>query len=463
MPFSDLGLAPSLTRVLAERNYEVPTPVQVETIPAILEGRDVWACAETGSGKTAAYALPILQRLLDTRPVDLRRPFALVIVPTRELAAQVAEFFELYSAQFTERLKIVTAVGGISINPQMMALRGGAHIVVATPGRLLDLVEKNALRLAAASIVVFDEADRLFELGFNDELGRILELLGKRRQNLLFSATYPEEVKGLAKSILNKPLRLGLGESIVNQPDPVGLAEGILDQPDPVGLGKSVLNETVPVGPREVEPVETPKLTERVIELDVERRTQVLRHLLENNDWSRVLVFAASTHATERIAEKLNRFGIEAAALHGKLSQGARTDALAAFKASQFRVLVATDLASRGLDIVQLPVVINYDLPRSTAAYTHRIGRTARAGASGLAISFVSADSHDHCKLIEKRIERTLPREQIEGFEPNRPVVQVKTRTGGIKGKRKSKKDKLREAAAEAAKASSPETGEEHP
>lgn len=413
MPFSDLGLSDTLTSALAERKYAAPTPVQAATIPAVLRGADVWACAQTGSGKTAAFALPILQRLLDIRPVDLRRPFALVIVPTRELAAQAEDFFQRYSQHFTEKLKIVTAIGGVSINPQMMALRGGAHIVIATPGRLLDLVEKNALRLGAASVVVFDEADRLLELGFKDELERIIALLSKDRQNLFFSATFPEAVNALAERILNEPVRVGTDVAAVT-------------------------------------PVE---IVERVIEVDADRRTQILRYLIGEHQWTRVLVFAASTYATEHITKKLIRLGIEAAPLHGKLSQGARTQVLADFKDSKFRVLVATDLASRGLDIVQLPVVVNYDLPRSPAAYMHRIGRTGRAGASGLAISFVSADSHAHFKLIERQIQRTLPREQLDGFVPNKTVAPVKPRTGGVKGKRKSKKDKLREAAAQAAKA----------
>mgnify|MGYP006076929097 CR=1 FL=1 len=411
MQFSDLGLSETLTSALSERNYAAPTPIQEATIPTVLERKDVWACAQTGSGKTAAFALPILQRLLDIRPVDLRRPFALVIVPTRELATQVEEFFQLYSQNFSETLKIVTAIGGVSINPQMMALRGGAHIIIATPGRLLELVEKNAVRLKAASILVLDEADRLLELGFEDELGRLIKLLSPRRQNLFFSATYPDEVKALAESILNEPLQVGM----------------------------------------DLKPVTPSEIVERVIEVDVERRTRILRHLIEENVWSRVLVFAASSYATEHIAQKLLRLGIEAAPLHGKLSQGARTEVLQGFKDSEFQVLVATDLVARGIDIVQMPVVVNYDLPRSPAAYMHRIGRTGRAGEGGLAISFVSAETNAHLKLIEKKIERTLPREQLEAFVPNRVVVPEKPKIGGIKGKRKSKKDKLREAAAKAA------------
>ena len=416
MPFSNLALSEPLTRALSDRKYEAPTPIQAAAIPAVLKGRDVWACAETGSGKTAAFALPILQRLLEIRPVDLRRPYALIVVPTRELATQVETFFREYSQHFAENLKIVAAVGGVSINPQMMALRGGVHIVIATPGRLLDLVDKNALRLGAASVFVLDEADRLLELGFAEELERILSLLGKRRQNLFFSATFPKEVTALAESLLRDPVRIGVAA-------------------------------TAPEAPGAI--------VERVIEVDAERRTQLLRRLLEDNAWSRVLVFVASTYASEHVARKLERLGIAATALHGKLSQGGRTQALADFKESKVRVLVATDLAARGLDIPQMPVVVNYDLPRSPAAYTHRIGRTGRAGDSGVAVSFVSAETHEHLKLIEKRIERTLPREQVEGFVPNR-VVAPPRKTGGIKGKRKSKKDKLREAASKVAKEAPP-------
>jgi len=280
-------------------------------------------------------------------------------------------------------------------------------VIVATPGRLLDLIDHNAVSLSAVQVLVLDEADRLLDLGFTDELARIIALLPARRQSLLFSATFPPAVQSLAENLLRDPVRLD-----------------------------------VPAAP-----ATTPDILQRAIEVDPPRRTQLLRHLIEENKWTRVLVFVATKYATEHVAEKLRKAGIAATALHGELSQGARTQALADFKASKIHVLLATDLAARGLDIAQLPVVVNFDLPRSAVDYTHRIGRTGRAGESGIAINFISAGTHAHFLLIEKRHHLSLPREQIEGFEPMETEVPSPP-TGGIKGKRKSKKDKLREAAA---------------
>jgi superfamily II DNA/RNA helicase len=417
MPFAALGLSPMLVRAVKERNYTTPTPVQAAAIPAILRGADVWAQAQTGSGKTAAFALPILQRCAEERGDTRRGPVALVLAPTRELAAQIGESFRRYSRYLLRSPKIVAAFGGVSINPQLMALRGGADIVVATPGRLLDLVDHNALRLGAVSVLVLDEADRLFAMGFADELQRILSLLPKQRQNLLFSATYPAAVEALATALLRDPVRVEIAGTAVT----------------------------------------TPAIVERAIEVDAPRRTQLLRHLIQQQGWTRVLVFVATKYATEHVAEKLRRAGLAAGALHGDLSQGARTEALAEFKASRLQVLVATDLAARGLDIIELPVVVNYDLPRSAVDYAHRIGRTGRAGGTGIAVSFISAETHAHFCLIEKRYARTLPREQIAGFEPVERAVPPAPSTGGVKGKRKSKKDKLREAAARAA-AQSPDS-----
>ena len=427
MPFSALGLSAPLVRALDESHYAHPTPVQAAAIPAVLRGDDVWARAQTGSGKTAAFALPILQHRLDTRGrVDRRTLQALVLVPTRELAAQVGAAFVHYGRHLPEPAKIITAFGGVSINPQLMALRGGADVVVATPGRLLDLVDHNAIRLGTVATLVLDEADRLFELGFADELGRILALLPVRRQNLLFSATYPAAVESLANQLLHEPTLIEVADSAATTPD----------------------------------------ILERAIEVDVPRRTQLLIKLVADNAWSRVLVFVATKYATEHVSEKLRRAGLNAGALHGELSQGARTKALADFKTGDLQVLVATDLAARGLDIASLPAVVNFDLPRAVADYTHRIGRTGRAGESGVALSFITAESHAHFLLIEKRHGRILAREQIEGFEPELIEVPASPATppgtGGGKGKRKSKKDKLREAAARAAHPSSaPEPAEE--
>lgn len=409
MSFASLALSPQIIRAVEERNYTAPTPIQSAVIPGVLAGRDVWACAHTGSGKTAAFALPLLQRHLEATRETPRRIRALILVPTRELAAQIGASIESYARYLSDSAKVAAVFGGVSINPQMMALRGGADIVVATPGRLLDLVEHNALSLRSVATLVLDEADRLLDLGFADELEKILSLVPECRQNLLFSATFPPEVNALAESLLRDPLRVD-----------------------------------VPSTPETV-----PDIAQRAIQVDAPRRTQLLLRLIRDYSWTRVLVFVATKYSTEHVAEKLRRAGIKAAAFHGELSQGARTQALADFKAQQLQVLVATDVAARGIDIMQLPAVVNYDLPRSTDDYIHRIGRTGRAGQSGVAVSFVSASTESHFRLIEKRHGTILAREIIEGFEPVEtaaPVVSSPAATnGGIKGKRKSKKDKLRE------------------
>ena len=407
MPFSHLGLSAPLLRAVAARKYLIPTPIQTAAIPAVLGGGDVWACAQTGSGKTAAFALPLLQKLAMTRRERGRLVRALILAPTRELAAQIGESLRNYAQFLPEPLKTLVVYGGVSINPQMMALGGGADIIVATPGRLLDLIDHNAVSLSAVSILVLDEADRLLELGFTAELTRILALLPARRQSLLFSATFPPSVEALAAGLLRNPLRLEIP----------------------------------------AEPATTPDILQRAIEVDPLRRTQLLRHLVQENKWSRVLVFLATKYATEHVAEKLRKAGLAATAFHGELSQGARTQALADFKAAKIQVLLTTDLASRGIDIIELPAVVNFDLPRSAVDYLHRIGRTGRAGESGVALNFVSAETHAHFCLIEKRHGLDLPREQIEGFEPIETELPSPP-TGGIKGRRKSKKDKLREAAA---------------
>jgi ATP-dependent RNA helicase RhlE len=414
MSFSTLGLLPSLLRAIDRKAYGAPTPIQAAAIPAILRGEDVLGAAQTGSGKTAAFALPLLQSLLLGRRAAQRQVRALVLTPTRELTAQVgAELQEL--AQYSPHpLKIAVLFGGVSINPQMMALRGGADIVVATPGRLLDLIAHNALAISAASMLVLDEADRLLDLGFADEIGRLLALLPTQRQTLLFSATFPPAVQALAQKILRNPTRIEVTSAAADQPD----------------------------------------ILQRAIEVDAGRRTQLLRHLLNEHGWERTLVFVATKYAADIVAVKLQRAGISAGAFHGDLSQGARTQLLAEFKNTKLRVLVATDVAARGIDIAQMPAVVNYDLPRSTVEYTHRIGRTGRAGASGVAISFISAATEAHFRLIETRRQMQLPRERIPGFEPveTAPVdasglSDAEKAVGGVKGKRPSKKDKLRAAA----------------
>ena len=410
MPFASLGLSPALAQAAVASGFTAPTPVQAASIPSVLEGRDVLACAQTGSGKTAAFALPLLQALQSTP--QQRDPSVLVLAPTRELASQVGEVFSQFALALPTRTRVAVLYGGVSINPQMMRLRGGADVVVATPGRLLDLVQNNALRLGQVQRLVLDEADRLLDLGFSEELQAVLQLLPQRRQNLFFSATFPPAVEALAGGLLHDPQRV--------------------DVPSPVQAEAVVL--------------------QRAIAVDAGRRTQLLRQLIKDNGWERVLVFVATQYAAEHVAEKLYKAGIFATPFHGGLSQGARKQVLQEFKDERWQVVVTTDLAARGIDIAQLPAVVNYDLPRSAVDYVHRIGRTGRAGESGVAVSFVTADAEAHFRLIEKRQHLTIPREHIAGFEPTEAPAPASSAdpqgTGGIKGKRPSKKDKLRAAAA---------------
>ena len=429
MPFSSQGLSPAafpvlppdvlvaLSAALVPLGYSVPTAIQEQVIPAVLAGRDVVASAQTGSGKTVAYALPVLTQLVtaSVQPAGTlarkRTLSALVLVPTRELAVQVGDTLMQLGSQLPQKLKVAVVFGGVSINPQMMNLRSGAHIVVATPGRLLDLITHNALTLTTVRTLVLDEADKLLDESFGEELTRILALLPARRQNLFFSATFPPAMEVLAASMMHNPLRIEVVQVELAAPD----------------------------------------IQQRAIEVDGSRRTQLLRHLIQTEKWTRTLVFVATKHAAEIVADKLRKANIEAEPFHGELSQGKRTQVLMDFKASAVQVVVATDVAARGLDITQLPVVVNYDLPRSAVDYTHRIGRTGRAGESGLAVSFITADAAAHFKLIEKRHQMTVVREQVPGFEPVETAMVNLVNpdsTGGIKGQRPSKKDKLRAAAA---------------
>ena len=410
MSFSELGLLDPLVR--AASRYEAPTAVQSAAIPVVLAGGDLLATAKTGSGKTTAFVLPLLQRWLAVPSTTPKRVHSLILVPTRELAAQVREVLQEFSRHLPERIKVVSAVGGVSINPQMMALRGGADFIVATPGRLLDLVDHNAVQLGDVSSLVLDEADRMLDLGFADELGRLLALLPKRRQNLLFSATFPAAVEAIGRDLLDEPTRIEV----------------------------------------DTDPMDAPDIVQRAIRVDTAQRTPLLRHLINTEDWKRVLVFVARQYSADHVADKLQRKGIKAQSFHGDLSQGARHAVLSDFKNGSIQVLIATDLAARGLDIEQLPVVLNYDLPRSPTDYTHRIGRTGRAGETGLAISFITAEAQAHFNLIEKRNKLSIPREEITGFEPTELAPPSSPGTGGIKGRRKSKKDKLREAAARKAR-----------
>jgi ATP-dependent RNA helicase RhlE len=420
MPFSNLGFTPAVLaafqRALLGEEFTQATEVQLAAIPAILQGRDVLASAQTGSGKTAAYALPILQQLVDLEPAQAGKPRCLVIVPTRELAVQVEEMTRKFSKFLPRKIKLLAAYGGVEIDPQMAALRDGVDILVATPGRLLDLADQRALSFKSIRHFVLDEADRLLDLGFDDELRRVLTLLPEKRQNLFFSATFSAEIEILAAALLRDPVRVQVS----------------------------------------AKPEEALAIEERAISVDAARRTQLLRKLFTENDWERALVFVARQYDAEKISMKLRAAGIKAEPLHGQLTQGKRMQVVQDIKAGRIQIVVATDLASRGLDIKELPVVVNYDLPRSATDYTHRIGRTGRAGMPGLAVSFVTADMQAHWQLICKRQSLALELEEIEGFEPTDqplPADQAIVPTGldingGIKGKRMSKKDKLRAAAA---------------
>ena len=417
MPFSTLGFSPKLLplllRAAADKGFTIPTPVQLAAIPAFLQGRDVLCSAPTGSGKTAAFALPLLHQISE-RPARLAgKTRALVLVPTRELAAQVGEVFVAFAKYLPQPVKVAVVFGGVAINPQMMNLRGGADIVVATPGRLIDLIEHNALGLSHVKALMLDEADKLLDMGFADELTNILSLLPTQRQNALFSATFAPAIEALASHLLRDPLRINVA----------------------------------------AEPDTQPEIVQRAIDVDTPRRTQLLRYLIQTEKWAPVLVFVATKHAAEIVADKLRKANIEAEPFHGGLSQGKRSQVLMDFKSGVVQVVVATDVAARGLDIKALPVVVNYDLPRSSDDYIHRIGRTGRAGLAGLAISFVSAGTQAHWRLIEKRQGIKALREQVAGFEVNELAAANQSDpsgTGGVKGKRPSKKDKLRAAAAAA-------------
>ena len=412
MSFATLGLSTELVRAAEQLGHAMPTAVQLEVIPAVLRGADVWASAETGSGKTAAFVLPLLERLSRAERRAPRPVRVLVLAPTRELAAQIGSVFTSYGRELPERLKICVVGGGVSANPQMMALRGGADVVVATPGRLLDLIGKNALDLRNVETLVLDEADRLLSMGFGAELASVRALLPQSPQTLLFSATFPAAIEALSNDWLDQPTRVQIA----------------------------------------AETREVPLIEQRAIEVDTAKRTLLLRHLLQVEAWPTVLVFVASRHGADHVADKLERAGIAAAALHSDLSQHARSNALQGLKSGALQVLVATDVAARGLDIQQLAAVVNYDLPRSPTDYVHRIGRTGRAGEAGTAISFVTADTAAHFAVIERRNKLTVARERLPGFERTETATPAQDLQGGVKGKRKSKKDKLREAAAHAVK-----------
>lgn len=365
MNFSELGLSPAVVQAIQQANYETPYPIQTQTIPAILQKRDVLGLAQTGSGKTAAYVLPILEALQKKESNTSRSIPILVIVPTRELAAQVEEVVKTFSKHLPRKVKSAAVFGGVSINPQMMKLNG-TDILVATPGRLLDLISKNAISIADLNTLVLDEADKVLSLGFKLELDEILNRLPKKRQNILFSATMDVEIEGLISKLLSNPFKVEIQSEEVT-PDLIAQTGYWVDQ---------------------------------------EMKGPLLRHLIQEGDWQQVLVFVASKRTADNLTAKLNKHGIQAMALHGDKSQGARTEALKQFKGGKLRVLVATDLAARGIDIQALPYVVNYELPRSPKEYIHRIGRTGRAGQEGEAISLITEEDRHHWRVIQKKMKR---------------------------------------------------------
>lgn len=367
MSFSTLGLSKPLVDAVAEQQYAKPYPIQQDAIPAILQGKDGLGIAKTGSGKTASFVLPILELFHRAKAVKTKRVNVLVLVPTRELAAQVTEVFQTFGTALPNPVKTVAVYGGVSINPQMIAVHG-AEIVVATPGRLLDLVSSNALRLSDVEILVLDEADKMLELGFADEMNRVFDLLPTKRQTVLFSATLGDAIEEINQNLLRNPVIID-----------------VIDETENLDLIKQT-----------------------AYRVDAERKGPLLRYLIKTGKMHQVLVFVSSVRTADNVVVKLSKNGIRAAAIHSKKTQGARTEALATFKAGKLTVLVATDLIARGIDIQFLPYVINFELPRSPKDYIHRIGRTGRAEASGEAISLITPDDEHHFKIIQKKMGKRV-------------------------------------------------------
>jgi ATP-dependent RNA helicase RhlE len=393
MSFESLGLKAELVRAVSEKGYTTPTPIQKQAIPLILEGRDIMGAAQTGTGKTAGFTLPLLQRLVESeKPRQGRRPIrALVLTPTRELAAQVAESVDIYGRHLPLRSTVI--FGGVSINPQKQKLIRGVDILTATPGRLLDHVNQRSADLSSVEILVLDEADRMLDMGFIHDIKKVLALLPKNKQTLLFSATFSGDIKKLANGLLNKPSLVEVAQS-------------------------NSATETV---------------SQVVHPVDKVRKRELLSFLIGSNNWQQVLVFNRTKHGSNRLAEQLNKDGITAAAIHGNKSQGARTRALADFKTGNVRVLVATDIAARGLDIDQLPHVVNFELPNVAEDYVHRIGRTGRAGREGEAMSLVCVDELKLLRDIEKLIKREIPKTVIEGYQPD-PSIKAEPIQNGRSG-----------------------------
>ena len=376
MPFSTFGLSPSLVIQLINHNYEHPYPIQKEAIPAILKGKDVLGIAKTGSGKTASYVLPILTNLQGETRTKNRHVNVLVLVPTRELAGQVKDVFQQFGSTLPDRVKTIAVFGGVSINTQMQAMQN-VNVLVATPGRLLELVESNAVHLSSISTLVLDEADKMLNLGFKSEMDKIFHLLPKKRQNLLFSATLSEDVNTINQVLLDNPAVIKIASE-----------ENNID----------LINQSA-------------------YYIEEDKKGPLLRYLIKHNNMQQVLVFTSSTYKADNVADKLRKNGIDASAIHSKKSQSARTDALRNFKNGGLRVLVATDLLARGIDIEFLPVVINYELPRSPKDYIHRIGRTGRADTPGDAITIVTPEDEHHFKIIQKKMKKWVDRVACDNLD----------------------------------------------
>ena len=383
MSFKNLGLSDALLKAIDKKGYTTPSPIQQKAIPKILERKDILASAQTGTGKTAGFALPMLRILNNSKPLSKRPVRALILTPTRELAAQVYDDIRTYAAYVDLRSTVI--FGGVNANPQIRTLRQGVDILVATPGRLLDLHNQKVFSLANVEMLVLDEADRMLDMGFLRDIKKILALLPNRRQNLLFSATFSKEIKQLAGSFLHHP----------------------------------VLVEATP------ENSTAEKVEQIVYRTDKSKKTDLVVKLISEGDWKQVLIFTRTKHGANRLSQKLEKANISSSAIHGNKSQGARTKALAGFKSGKVRVLVATDIAARGLDIPLLPHVINYELPNIPEDYVHRIGRTGRAGASGEAISIVSVDEDEYVRAIEKLLGERLQEETIQGFEVTETLTEV--------------------------------------
>ena len=399
MSFTSLGLSAPILDAVAEQGYETPTPIQAQAIPAVLEGKDVMGAAQTGTGKTAGFTLPILERLSKGQLAQANQARALILTPTRELAAQVGESVSTYGKNLPLRSAVV--FGGVKINPQMIKLRKGVDILVATPGRLLDLYNQNAVRFNHLEVLVLDEADRMLDMGFIHDIRKILNLLPKQRQNLMFSATFSKDIRNLASGLVNNPVEIS-------------------------------------VSPRNT-PVES--VEQWICPVDKKQKAPLLIQLIQDNNWQRVLVFSRTKHGANKLVRQLESAGINAAPIHGNKSQAARTKALSDFKSAKIRILVATDIAARGLDIEQLPQVVNFDLPNVPEDYIHRIGRTGRAGATGQAVSLVSADEIQQLSDIERLIKQLLPRKLIDGFEPvhDLPATSLSQRPAHAKKPKKPK------------------------